>query len=69
MYNKIGDTLTIENLSAIKDAMSRIAEVDRSTNFDQFMMEIDWRLDYLKEHKTRNNPVLPPTTQTNHHEA
>jgi hypothetical protein len=69
MYNKIGDTLTIENLSAIKDAMSRIAEVDRSTNFDQFMMEIDWRLDYLRQQETRNNPVVPPTTQTNHHEA
>lgn len=36
----IGDTLTLENLTAIKIAMENIKEVDRSTFFMQYYKEV-----------------------------
>jgi hypothetical protein len=40
----IGDSLTLENLQAIKDAMDKIKEIDRSTYFNQYYREILARL-------------------------
>lgn len=43
-----GRTMTLENLKRIKEAMDRIEAIDRSTYFNQFMMEIEWRLEYME---------------------
>lgn len=40
----IGDSLTLENLIAIYEAMSKIAEIDRSTNFIQYFKEVEERI-------------------------
>jgi hypothetical protein len=44
-YNMIGDSITLKNLQAIKDAMEKIKEIDRSDYFNQYYGEI---LDRLK---------------------
>jgi hypothetical protein len=41
---KIGDSLTAENLLAIKDAMDKIKEVDRSLFFNQYLNEVEARI-------------------------
>lgn len=43
----IGDSLTLENLQAIKDAMDKIKIIDQSNNFVLFYNEI---LDRIEEH-------------------
>jgi hypothetical protein len=40
----IGDTLTIENLQAIFDAMSKIKPIDQSEHFRQYYAEVVRRL-------------------------
>ena len=40
----IGDSLTLENLKAIYEAMSKIKETDRSTYFDQYLTEVEYRI-------------------------
>jgi hypothetical protein len=40
----IGDTLTLENLTAIYEAMSKIKEIDRSDYFNQYFKEVEDRL-------------------------
>ncbi len=40
----IGDTLTIENLQAIFDAMSKIKPIDQSEYFRQYYAEVVRRL-------------------------
>ena len=47
----IGDTLTLENLTAIYEAMSKIKEIDRSDYFKQYFKEVE---DRLKEPTTIN---------------
>lgn len=41
----IGDTLTIENLKAIKEAMDKIKPIDQSEYFKKYYSEIEWRLE------------------------
>lgn len=43
-----GRTLTLENLKRIKEAMDRIELIDRSSYFNNYMMEIEWRLRYME---------------------
>jgi hypothetical protein len=45
-------TLTLENLTAIYDAMSKIKEIDRSTYFNQYFTEVENR---IKEEKLLQN--------------
>jgi hypothetical protein len=40
----IGDTLTLENLTAIYKAMSIIKEIDRSDYFNQYFKEVENRI-------------------------
>jgi hypothetical protein len=40
----IGDTLTLENLLAIKKAMDMIKPIDRSTYFEQYYSEVVQRI-------------------------
>lgn len=40
----IGDTLTLENLIAIYEAMSKIKETDRSLFFDNYYKEVEERI-------------------------
>lgn len=40
----IGDTLTLENLLAIKNAMDKIKEIDQSFFFTQYYSEIISRI-------------------------
>lgn len=42
--NMIGDSLTIENLTAIYEAMSKIKEIDRSQYFNQYFKEVENRM-------------------------
>lgn len=44
----IGDTLTIENLTAIYEAMSKIKEIDRSNYFNQYLKELEDRINILQ---------------------
>ena len=39
----IGDSLTLENLRAIYEAMSKIKEIDRSHYFNQYLKEVEDR--------------------------
>lgn len=41
----IGDTLTKSNLQSIIDAMSKIAEIDRSQYFKDYLQEVQERLE------------------------
>lgn len=43
----IGDTLTLENLIAIYEAMSKIKEIDRSDYFNQYFKEVEDRIKEL----------------------
>jgi hypothetical protein len=40
----IGDSLTVENLTAIYEAMSKIKEIDRSDYFNQYLKEVEERI-------------------------
>lgn len=40
----IGESLTLENLTAIYEAMSKIKEIDRSDYFNQYFKEIQNRI-------------------------
>lgn len=40
----IGDSLTIENLTAIYEAMCKIKEIDRSQYFNQYFKEVENRM-------------------------
>ena len=40
----IGDSLNLENLIAIYDAMSKINEIDRSQYFNQYLKEVENRI-------------------------
>jgi hypothetical protein len=40
----IGDSLTLENLTAIYEAMSKIKEIDRSAFFNQYLKEVEDRI-------------------------
>lgn len=40
----IGDSLTLENLIAIYEAMSKIKEIDRSEYFNQYLKEVEDRI-------------------------
>jgi hypothetical protein len=40
----IGESLTIENLTAIYEAMSKIKEIDRSEYFNQYFKEVENRI-------------------------
>jgi N-acetylneuraminic acid mutarotase len=40
----IVNTLTIENLTAIHSAMSKIKEIDRSNYFNQYFTEVESRI-------------------------
>jgi hypothetical protein len=40
----IGDTLTLEYLNAIREAMSKIKEIDRSEFFNQYYSEVEERI-------------------------
>lgn len=44
----IGDSLTLENLKAIYEAMSKIKEIDRSDYFNQYFKEIEVRISHLE---------------------
>ena len=53
----IGETLTEQNLRRIYDAMNKIAEIDRSDFFKQYLGELEWRLRIVKRsypQKTKN---------------
>lgn len=49
MRNKImiGDTLTLKNLTAIYEAMSKIKKIDRSEYFNQYLKEVEDRIKEL----------------------
>lgn len=47
----IGDSLTLENLIAIYEAMSKIKEIDRSEYFNQYLKEVE---DRINEHTSIN---------------
>jgi hypothetical protein len=58
----IGKTLTIENLQAIYDAMSKIQVIDRSLFFEQYYNEVIVRMGeaestkaHLEEQAGKNN--------------
>lgn len=40
----IGESLTLENLIAIYEAMSKIKEIDRSEFFNQYLKEVEDRI-------------------------
>jgi hypothetical protein len=40
----IGESLTLENLRAIYEAMSKIKEIDRSEYFNQYLKEVEDRI-------------------------
>lgn len=40
----IGESLTLENLVAIYEAMSKIKEIDRSEFFNQYLKEVEDRI-------------------------
>ena len=40
----IGESLTLENLIAIYEAMSKIKEIDRSDYFNQYQKEVEDRI-------------------------
>lgn len=40
----IGESLTLENLIAIYEAMSKIKEIDRSEFFNQYLKEVKDRI-------------------------
>ena len=40
----IGDSLNLENLIAIYDAMNKINEIDRSQYFNQYLKEVENRI-------------------------
>lgn len=42
----IGDSLTIENLESILEAMDKIKEIDRSLYFKQYSTELSQRLSH-----------------------
>jgi hypothetical protein len=43
----IGDSLTLENLIAIYEAMGKIKEIDRSEYFNQYLKEVEDRIKLL----------------------
>jgi len=45
----IGDTLTRENLEAIRAAMIRIKQIDRSRYFEDYLREVDHRLEQCRK--------------------
>lgn len=45
----IGDSLTLDNLKAIHEAMSKIREVDRSQYFKNYWYEIESRISELSK--------------------
>ena len=48
----IGDSLTIETLQAILEAMSKVKEIDRSTFFKQYYKEVEDRIKEATSVKT-----------------
>jgi hypothetical protein len=44
----IGNTLTLENLTAIYNAMSLIKEIDRSDYFNQYWKELECRINEIE---------------------
>jgi len=44
----IGDSLTLDNLMAIYNAMSKIKAVDRSDYFNQYFKEVEDRIELIK---------------------
>lgn len=49
----INQSLTIENLTAIYNAMSKIKEIDRSDFFNQYYQEIKNRINEIKNNRSR----------------
>ena len=47
----IGDSLNLENLIAIYDAMNKINEIDRSQYFNQYLKEVENRIIEAKSSK------------------
>lgn len=51
----IGNTLTYENLKAIKSAMDLIKPIDQSDNFKKYYAEITSRLEVKRKDQMRMN--------------
>ncbi len=47
----IGSTLTLENVTSIYSAMLKIETIDRSDHFTNYLNELEWRMEYLKNSK------------------
>ncbi len=57
----IGDTFTIENLERILEAMNKIAPIDRSQYFENYLSEVKERLRCAKSLAEKSTPQ--PTTE------
>ncbi len=47
----IGSTITLENITNIYSAMLKIESIDRSNHFANYLEELEWRMEYLKNAK------------------
>lgn len=47
----MGQSLTIENLECIFNAMQNIKYIDRSHYFEKYLEELQWRINFLKQSK------------------
>ena len=63
----IGDTFTIENLERILEAMNKIAPIDRSQYFENYLSEVKERLRCAKFLAEKSTPQPTPTEDKDLH--